>query len=298
MRKQLKISKTLIHKILFNSILCCLLLTSACYENIEGCLELEATNFDVSADKACENCCQFPKLRLNILHRIKDPVRDTFYNFPLNAKVNPDVPPFFYVNDLRYYLSDIQLIRSDGSLLSVEDEIRVTQFNSNGDSTSVIIPNNFALINRRTPTTTSIGTLRAKGNFTGLQFKLGIPAEINQSEPSSFPSNHPLAYRDSTMYFSRDSGYVFYRIQLFRDTSAVMPVLLKTGTNAQLRQIIVNFPFELKVGFNTILTLRVDYGEWFKQIELETDTPNDMIAKIVEGLVQSFELISVDYSLQ
>ena len=298
MRKQLKISKILIHKLLFKSLLCCFLLTSACYENIEGCLELEATNFDVSADKACEDCCQFPKLRLNILHRIKDPVRDTFYNFPLNAKVTTDTPPFFYVGDLRYYLSDIQLIRDDGSLRSVEDEVKATQFDSNGGSTSMIIPNNFALINRRTPTTTSIGTLRSQGSFTGLQFKVGVPVEANQSEPSSFPSNHPLAYGDSTMYFSRDSGYVFYRVQLFRDTSAVMPVLLKSGTNTHLRQIVVNFPFELKVGFNTILTLRVNYRNWFEQIELKTDTPSDMIAKITAGLVQSFELTSVSYSLQ
>jgi hypothetical protein len=100
------------------------------------------------------------------------------------------------------------------------------------------------------------------------------------------------------MYFSRDSGYVFYRIQLFKDTLTAAPFLLENGTNTQLRQIIVNYPFELKTGFNTVVTLRVDYRKWFEQIIFSTDSASDMVTKVTKGLVESFEIANVSYSLR
>ncbi|HMV23421.1 MAG TPA: hypothetical protein PKA71_03780, partial [Saprospiraceae bacterium] len=39
---------------------------TACYQPKEGCLDINATNFDATADEEC--CCQYPVLQLKFKH--------------------------------------------------------------------------------------------------------------------------------------------------------------------------------------------------------------------------------------
>ena len=43
-----------------------------CIDEIEGCLDNGATNFNAVADIPCDDCCDFPDLRINVAHRIQD----------------------------------------------------------------------------------------------------------------------------------------------------------------------------------------------------------------------------------
>ena len=60
-------AKPKFHLFLFICLACCF---AGCYEPIEGCLDVRATNFDLNADRSCpDNCCEYPELRLKLLHR-------------------------------------------------------------------------------------------------------------------------------------------------------------------------------------------------------------------------------------
>ncbi len=278
-----------------------LLFCTACYENVEGCLDIKANNFDVTADAACSDCCNFPTLELNILHRISDAQLDTFYNFQLNDSLTLDSINYFIVNNLEFYISELQLLRSDGTVVGVEEEIEL--FNTSSvDTISNIVEDNFALVSRRNPRTNTIGTIVTDGNFTGIRFNLGLSETANTTDPNLVPTNHPLYFGGGNMYFNSDSGYVFNRIEFFEDkllidTIVTDTTLVKIGLSKNLFTIKLDSPFSLPKGFNISITLRIDYREWFKLIDFNNDSPSDMVTKITEGLPNSFYLYSIQTSV-
>lgn len=283
------------------SIFTLILFSTACYEDIEGCLDINANNFDVTADVECIDCCNFPTLELSVLHRISDPQLDTFYNLPLNDSITLDSINYFIINDLKFYLSDIQLVKSDGTAIGVTDEIQLIN-TSETDTISTFVEDNFALISRRSPRASSIGTIIANGDFSGIRFKVGLSETANTANPNLVPTNHPLFFDEGEMYFNADSGYVFNRIELLEntllvDTTIVDTTLIEIGLNENLRNIVLDYPFSLSLGFNTSIILQIDYRDWFELIDFQNDSPSTIVTKIMENLPNSFDIAAIETSV-
>ncbi|MFK7937729.1 MAG: hypothetical protein AB8G22_29700, partial [Saprospiraceae bacterium] len=57
----------------------------SCGEPKVGCLDIAATNFGADSDDPCEDCCTFPNLKIQFIHRISQgdtliPIQyDSFY---------------------------------------------------------------------------------------------------------------------------------------------------------------------------------------------------------------------------
>lgn len=280
-----------------NSCFILLLFCTACYENIEGCLEVDATNFDVTADVECDDCCTLPRISINFLHRLRAADRDTFFSLNLNTPLTLDSIHYFKLENIRFYISDFKLVRSTGDLIGVNDEVDLLLLNGT-DSSTLAIEDNFALVNRASPSAATIGETVESGDFVGAQFELGVSSPANLADPAFFPSNHPLSYGDSTLYFSQDSGYVFNQLRFFRDTTAADTIALvgEYGLIENLCTITFDQSITLKRGFNTAFTFRIDYREWFKDVDFKIDTPDGIMTKIKAGLTQSFELVAVNFS--
>lgn len=269
----------------------------ACYENKEGCLDINATNFDVSADISCDDCCNYPLLRINVLHRIKDAQLDTFYNLVIDQAITLDSIHFFNVKNIRYYISDVKLKRADGTLVGVNNEIELSVTPPNADTIPFFQEDNFALISRRTPRNNNIGTLSQNGDFVGVQFKIGLAENINQTNPNLVPLTHPL-HITGEMYDKASSKYIFNQIELLRTAGVdTIPTVINIIGNEYMRTIDLPFPFNADVGFNITLTIRVDYREWFKQIDIKNENMKDFVTKVTAGLVNSFQLVSVNKSV-
>lgn len=273
------------------------ILVSACYERREGCLDIAATNFDVDADVACpDNCCTYPRLQLKFSHKVKSPDRDTFYNLVYNDSVyTVDGTNFFRINEIRFYISDVKLVQSNGQTVGVQDEVEIA-LPGIGDTTYQTIENNFALVTRSSFAASVIGALRPEGNYVGIRFNVGVSTPANHADPLYFPNGHPLRVTaNSGMHWSVDSGYVFNSIALFRDTIAsdTIPTILEIGTDDYLRTVNLDFPFTLREGFNAVITLRIDYLKWFEGIQIRTDSEATLIEKIVENVANSFTVLEV-----
>jgi hypothetical protein len=269
----------------------------ACYENKEGCLDINATNFNVDADIRCSDCCTYPSLRLNILHRIKDAQLDTFYNFMIDQAITLDSMHFFNIKNIRYYISDIKLKRANGTLVGVNNEIKLSITAPNADTIPFFEEDNFALISRRTPRNNNIGTLSQNGDFVGVQFKIGLAENINQTNPNLVPLPHPL-HISSEMYDAASNKYIFNQIELLRTAGVdTIPTIVNVIGDEYVRTIDLPFPFNADIGFNITLTIRVDYREWFKQIDIKNENIEDFVTKVTAGLVNSFELVSVNKSV-
>lgn len=270
----------------------CLLSLTSCYQNVEGCLDIQATNFDLDADIDCDGCCIYPKLKVSFLHRVKDDIRDTFYNFSLNTPYNFTGGDTFQVSSIQFYLSDFKLKLEDGTLLGVEDTVNIFVPNTIGSIRG--IEDNFVLVDRSRPTSSDVGTIRGALVCTGMEFKLGIKDSANVADPTYFEATHPLySELDGDLYFSQDSGYVFNRIDLFRSLSDTLGVSILMGTSDFLQPIVVDFPFFTKIGFNTTVILRVDYRAWLKEIDFANDSAETMAEKISNGIAESFEVTDV-----
>jgi hypothetical protein len=89
----------------------------ACTTRVEGCLDVGAVNFDLDADRACEECCQFPVLSISLSQKWNDrnfTTEDTLYDIH-------QVP--YMVKDLRYYLSSFSWFDAGGAVYTVDTTV-------------------------------------------------------------------------------------------------------------------------------------------------------------------------------
>ena len=283
-------SATIKNSFLF--ILICLV--AGCYEPVEGCLDVEAVNYNLEADRNNNEECEYPEIRLSVAHRYsKD---DTLYRFGLVDSVYFDaLGKPFRLNNVRFYISNFHLIYADGQEQEVEETIDILIPQDDGTDLPRTIEDNFSLLSPNVTQNYTIGTLTQSGNIQEVRFAVGVEGLANLADPNSFPSTHPLALQDSSLYFSQDSGYVFEYIELFRDTTAAdtIPVVLQIGTSSFLQEVRLPEDFDKNQGFHILLSLQVDYSYWFRDINAREDSPEQLIEKIVGGLAQSFSIVAI-----
>lgn len=278
-------------------ILCCLFLTaglSGCYEPIEGCLDAQASNFDFEADKPCNGCCEYPSLRVDFQHKyIKGERID---NLVFSDSVYYDINGHpFKLDGIRFYLSGLRLVRSGGSEAGVEEELKLGIWTETLDTVQVAVEDNFTLVDAGVFGVKEVGTIRTAGKFNRLRFTIGLDETVNRAVIDAFPSeqqNHPLARED--MYWDFDRGYIFNRIEMLRDTTTgIEATVLEIGTAQNLVDVELPIDFEALEGFDIRVTLRIDYGLWFRDIDVKADSETTLIQKIVANVAESFSLVAI-----
>ncbi len=267
---------------------------SGCYEPQEGCLDLDAVNYDFSADNNAPDDCQYPELRIQFRHRYS--TADTIYTFRLNDSVYLDESGNpFTVERFQFFISETVLETQSGAPLTVEDELEIFLENPGGNLVLETVADNFALASAGNSSTISLGTLRASGNLSAVSFFVGVNGQANFAIADSIPPAHPLGLTDSLLYFNRDSGYVFQLIQLYRDTTVAdtIPETLRIGTFANLQQ--VEFPVmdEKVPGFHLKLVVDIDYRKWLSGINVQEDSPEELQATIVGNTAEAFSLSEI-----
>ena len=92
------------------------------------------------------------------------------------------------------------------------------------------------------------------GEYSGLRFNVGLPAQTNLLKPSDFESDHPLS--NTAEYWVGWSSYIFYKLEgKFDGDSDGEPetnIALHIGSNDAFRQIEITSPFEIREGDNQI----------------------------------------------
>jgi hypothetical protein len=268
---------------------------TACYEEREGCLDIEATNYDFSADVNVTDDCQYPSLQLVINHVYSiNPDSTEIFRLQDSVYLDQNGHPFT-IADLRFYISNLRLLSSDGTVFGVEEDLTIYT-TTTGDTIQQQIEDNFAIASPGFSQTYTIGTLRESFTLSGIQFTVGVESPANDANPALMPSNHPLSLQDGSLYFSADSGYVFNYISLFRDTTAAdtIPEILRIGTSSNLKTIELDTQSIKNNGVDFTITLQVDYQKWFEAIDVASDANEVLIEKIVSGLTESFSLLSAE----
>ncbi len=269
----------------FSLLLLVIVLLTACYEPQEGCLDVTATNFEADADDECPDCCQYPFLKLMLTHTMGDTslTLGGIYQNPMD----PD--QYFKLINARFYLSDLKLVRSDGTLRGVNDQISLTVLDDQGIDETISVEDNFNLISR-TSFNLTLGDFRAPANYDSLKFYVGIPQPANSADPSLVTTDHPLQ-ADASLHSTRTEGYVFMDLLLTRDSLPVTDTLsLKIQGDQNLIGVALENVQTVNPGFDAEISLTIDYLEWFRGINFAVDTEAEMIDKIVNNAANAFSI--------
>ncbi|MCB0630092.1 MAG: hypothetical protein KDD15_10175 [Lewinella sp.] len=273
-----------------------ILLSPACYEAREGCLDVNAVNYALDTDRECADCCEYPVLSLRFVSVWED--QDTSFTFRYasdgfhDGKGQP-----FLIDRITYYIQDVALVANAGALHYTSDSVEVQKLTDSGTYEEVYIRDDYLLLNPALNTALEVGTLLRNGTFTHLRFQVGLDVETDDILPGSLPTNHPLSLLDTSMYNLNDERYLSNRMDLMRDTAATASsLLLSYGTEQQPLEISLEIPgsFALPPGLDLEITLQVNYAKWFEQIsDIRVDSEAELLDKIVAGLSNSFTFLEI-----
>lgn len=263
-------------------IFCFLAALAGCYEPEEGCLDYRATNYDVTADNACADCCTFPVLKLALRHQaVWPPNPDTSITFKYNTHYATPFDKFHYfkVNRFRFFISGLHLIRTDGQAYTLPDSLTFTSQNNSTFKTE----DNYTKADRDILQTATLGTLITEGTYDKVELTIGLPEEVLTASPDDLPSGHALATSDTLLYDTL-SGYRHGIVRLYRDTLDSSP--LEEFTFAASQQLTLALPevIDVRPGHNVKLTLTLNYLALFDGVDLENDALETIRDKVFQNL--------------
>lgn len=273
----------------------CLFL-SACYQPESGCLDVEAKNFELTADEPCDSdnsatsCpCTYPVLSFDTLDYVVekfDYEPDAFYRID---------DQYIRIESIQFYLSGFQFRRTSGEWISIEDTISLVVLNEETQLETQLLIDDFSLINQQS--SFDMGAIKQHGTFDSLRFVLGVTSPANTAAPDSIANTrHPLA--ESEMHTGDQlTGYIFNQLIFHRDTFSETPAITLNLTVADfqsqptLMELKMPFSYETPIGTDFSLgTLQVDHAKWFDGINFVVDTEQIMIEKIVANTPKVFSV--------
>lgn len=170
---------------------------------------------------------------------------------------------YLYLDSLRFYVSDVKAIKSDGSEVQLAD---VLLFDFNKGTL------------RTTHGTGIFYQFEATvGSYKGMKFKLGLPSALNHGDPDSYGMDHPLNRARGTFWNIQD-GYYFLQIAGKSDSlmngSYAQTVSYQIGTDALLQtkdySSSQTHKFDIKSETETQFIIQIELTEILKDINLLT----------------------------
>lgn len=259
----------------------CLFL-SACYEPKQGCLDIEATNFDAAADKNC--CCEYPKLVMVVSQRFNDKTwsPDSLYESAPGHLIR--------LRNTAFYFSEFNMVAANGETVVVPDTATLAVFGPNpGDTLFSLFRNDFQLV-RRTQVAYPVGGFRQPGLFLSASARLGLSEEANKVVPSKAPSGHPLRPQSEELWAGRDTGFVFLQLVVSRDTAAATVPDTLSFTRFDFDNLVIGSGgnFVHTSGYDFQMLLVVDYGAMLQGVDFQNTGPAAWKAQIVANLPTAF----------
>jgi hypothetical protein len=252
-----------------------LLVLYSCSEPKDGCLDEQALNFEVTADRNC--CCEYPGLMIDLDFRW-----DTL-DFQLNQTfvIGADSVRF---TALEGFLSDFALQSSTHQGAYRVEELLVI------DSPSISIIDD---VIRFMPgeSATSTGTFIHPGiQFDSLSFSFGLPAHLESASPELFPVGHPVRSGVPVLLDTMSQSMADFAIHFtsIEDPDLSREVLLRFSENVFLE----NGVTLLQVtGFDAEIHVLLDVFILLNGVDIWEDTDEDVAEKVAANARMAFQVL-------
>ena len=225
---------------------------TSCNTRIEGCLQANAENFDLNAEKACDGCCTYPSVSLSISQKWNDrnfANTDTLYDVHGQA---------YRIQDLRYYLTSWSWKDADGAVYTV-DSVNAEC----GDAMLTYTPDIVVVDTRQFSFT--LGTIRQSPEIQTVTSTLGLTEDFSCLDWNS--ADTPDALTDaSPLWNPATQRLETIRLVLQKDIDLDVFDTLFIHTRLPAT---IAYTAQWSPGIDTQLKLSVNYGLWFKDADLE-----------------------------
>jgi len=267
----------------------------SCNQPTQGCRDINATNYDVTADEDCEDdCCQLPQLKIQFSHKIEQRVGDvdTVINFQYNTSYTFPASPLdtFSFQKIKCYFSDFRLVDMDGGEVQIND--RLTIDIEGDDPDSVIIVDDIFLFDAES-TNYTLGEFDQPSTYNSLKFKVGLEPELFTTNPEIAPLNS--VFTPDSINYEESLGYIPQKYVFFSgidDPGSSDSIVFRVFDPVEIE--LNTDPFAFVGGFDGTLKMTVRYDQLFDNIVFETAELNDFRQNIVSNLPNAISLESLD----
>lgn len=185
----------------------------------------------------------------------------------------------FTLSDFRYYLSNIVLIKSDGSELPLTDIVLlVSPQETDYELTDVPV-----------------------GDYKGLRFLYGLDSATNHTDPAIYPAGNPLSVQSPGIHWDWNSGYIFSKMEGLCDTTlsgtgaADYAFFYHVGMDMMKRTVdMSNQSFTVKAGEDKELVLELEVLDVLANVDFRTENETHtfydvpLATKIADNFAASF----------
>lgn len=246
---------------------------TSCYSPTEGCLDPEATNYSITADNDCVDCCTYPDLSVSIFHESMDTT------FSLGDTITNDLGQEISLVDFVFLLSDFKVIDTS-EVYEVSDSVSLLS-----DDEELIVKDDIIRV-KRSSFTYEIGTILFDGTTEELSFIIGLSDELNENRFTEEISDHPLTTDPDSLYQSDSDTYVFQRIQVAQGVDFLDTVIYDISTQVEVRFPVVITSYR---GEDKAIIIEAQYDEWFAGIDFENMTKEEIELKIMQNSANLFK---------
>ena len=188
----------------------------------------------------------------------------------------------------RIYISEIELLRSDGTSVTFEGEtITAPAKNENDEDVTHTVTDRIVLARHDAGVHKYELGMAESGDYTGIRYKIGIDGLSNRLDASQVPSSHPLAKQtDKNNHWNWSAGYQFLRMDGMVDTDndqspdEVWEIHL--GTANFLTEMDQSMSFTLEEDGAVDLHIIVDYAELLSDVDLTN--PDERLTHVADNL--------------
>jgi len=217
---------------------------------VEGCLDINASNFDLNADRACTDCCTYPSLFLTLSQKWADS------NFFLTDTLLDIHDHPYRINDLKYYLSSWAWFGTDQQWYTVDS----AQITCNGNV--IRYTPDITLIDA-TQFNYTLGTFHQSPDIDSIRFLFGLAETFGCLNDTTAPV---ILSDKSPLWDKTLQSLATVRLVLQPDISSPDLDTLFIHSSQDIR---MDYDQELQPGFSTTLNLTVDYSKWFANADIQ-----------------------------
>lgn len=255
-----------------------LLAFTACYEHSEGCIDARAENYDLEADKACEDCCTYPSLKLDFEHWLGSELIDTNSTW-----MNGD--DSIRIRSLNFYLSKFQM--EAGSMLDSANSVALIsilpQNSTNNDYEIYNFP--VAKVKLGKSDLYELGEFIDADNYEKIIFDFGIEEKVNHANMDEIPSSNALYDNQDNMYIGENDGFFFLKMIVVINGSEEKIIEISGDQNLESYAFDANFDFSERE--DRVIKMNLAYDIWFENIVFSQESSEYIAEKLRTGLSES-----------
>ena len=246
-------------------VMCIIALFASCYEPIDGCLDLQATNFSFSADNACsqDECCEYPSVEYSFSPLYGDSILQS------SAIFENEIGQLFSISSYDFMISNTRLFQADGEEVITRDTFDVfTGIDS--DLTLTTLDRDIQQITNRNLNVT-IPNIREVGEFSGFSFSVGVTSQVQLVNAISYTdTDNPIqAYEDQ--FTNEGFNWLNWTILVYQQELDTLVVSDTLSIQMNQNHLPVSFTadtlFTKNNGIDIPFDIEMDFREWIDGVD-------------------------------